>query len=350
MLTLKVIVVLSTLTAAPADSKLPPDVRATVTDFYDRMFEVLKAEYIFRDSVAWPRIHQAVMEKALKEENFDDAVSHSADVFDAIKCDHCLLFTESFRLSGTLSKPISADDFSTNFLKRYEQRPKFDVRLVDGNVGYILIPGMLLIDLTREQLDAETQRLYDQIAGLMRRSKPVGWIVDLRFNVGGNVYPMLAALHPLLGDGVCYRTLDRNQKPMDDHSLKGGVFYSGDRSETGAVLSVKPDRAVPVAVIIGGMTGSAGEDIAVAFKTRPATRFIGETTYGFLTANELTDLPGNSQMAYTTSYVADAKNVYRPVIEPDVRVTKKDNFKAFLQDGNIIEALRFIRSQRKDSH
>jgi len=40
-----------------------------------------------------------------------------------------------------------------------------------------------------------------KIIGDLDRSHPAGWIVDLRGNVGGNMWPMLAGIGPVLGEG-----------------------------------------------------------------------------------------------------------------------------------------------------
>ena len=40
----------------------------------------------------------------------------------------------------------------------------------------------------------------------------------------------------------------------------------------------------PVAVLIDRDTGSSGEGIAIAFRSRPDTRFFGESTYGAATS------------------------------------------------------------------
>jgi len=36
----------------------------------------------------------------------------------------------------------------------------------------------------------------------LQEMNPAGWIIDLRGNSGGNMYPMLAGLSSLLGEGV----------------------------------------------------------------------------------------------------------------------------------------------------
>gem|GEM_PF-6374762 len=60
-------------------------------------------------------------------------------------------------------------------------------------------------------------------------------------------------------------------------------------------------------VVIGKMTASADEDIVIAFKNRTNAKIIGEESYGFLTANDMEELPFNVSMAGTTGYIVDSK-------------------------------------------
>jgi carboxyl-terminal processing protease len=50
------------------------------------------------------------------------------------------------------------------------------------------------------QFVAYETKLQKIIANL-DKSHPVGWVVDLRGNVGGNMWPMLAGVGPVLGEG-----------------------------------------------------------------------------------------------------------------------------------------------------
>ena len=66
------------------------------------------------------------------------------------------------------------------------------------NFGYVVLPrcsakdndGLLLYA-------ADIRRILTDIAA----QNPKGWIVDLRGNTGGNMWPMLTGIGPILGDG-----------------------------------------------------------------------------------------------------------------------------------------------------
>jgi hypothetical protein len=74
-------------------------------------------------------------------------------------------------------------------------RPLPRYRLVDGRFGMVLVPG--------HQGSDEDDRRYESMLrnGLqvLDGQSVCGWIVDVRGNTGGNMWPMLTGLDPLLG-------------------------------------------------------------------------------------------------------------------------------------------------------
>lgn len=317
----------------------------SITNFYTSFMDGLETRYLHRAKVDWKEMKAYALKNALKTKSFKNSLETTVLVFDSIKCNHCKLFSETGFYGSTLNKQLSKGDFSEAYLLELQKKPPFEVRLINKSIGYINIPGMLMINLTKDSLNIETQRMYDKIAHLAKKNIVKGWIIDLRFNSGGNVYPMLASLHYLLGDNIMYNGLDNDGNITNIHRLKDGGFYTGQILEVKVKTSVKPNLKIPIALLIGKMTGSSGEDIAVAFKNRQKTTFIGEKTYGFLTGNDLVELPYNNKLALTVSYIADQNNIYRKFITPDIKVVKKDDFTNFMNDENIIQALKFIEKR-----
>lgn len=319
----------------------------SITNFYGKLIGELQTKYLNRNEINWAKIESYALGNALKAKNFEESLTAASLIFDSIKCNHCQLFSEQGFYGSTLNKSLSQDDFSREFLLKYQKQPSFEVKLIKDNIGYIQIPGMLMIDLSKDSLNLETQKMYNQIVDLMKDNTIEGWVIDLRFNTGGNVYPMLASLHYLIGDNIVYKELDANGNIVKTNKLKNGGFYSGENLEAKATTSVLPNLKIPVAIITGKMTGSSGEDIAVAFKNRSNTIFIGENSYGFLTGNDLIELPYNTKIALTTCYIVDNNDIYREFIIPDVTIIKEDNFEELAKDKSIIKAIDFFNTQKE---
>lgn len=137
-----------------------------------------------------------------------------------------------------------------------------------------------------------------------------GWIVDLRGNGGGNMWPMLLGLAPLLAedgakDGVVGNF--QSSKGSSPWRVRDGAVWNGDTAYLsmgeGAYRLSKPD--VPVAVLLSGRTASSGEAIALAFRGRPATRSFGSATAGYSTGNSPTPLVDGSLLLLTGSVMKD---------------------------------------------
>jgi len=324
----------------------PETVEDSITVFYSALLNKLESKYLHREDVDWGTIKRHTLENALKAKNLEASLKTASKLFDTIGCNHCGLFSGKKSYESTLKKPLVADDFSEEFQQNLEKKSswEFSVKLINKNIGYINMPGMLLINLSQDSLNIKTQEMYDKIANLKKKEKIEGWVIDLRFNIGGNAYVMLASLHALLGDTIVYKSMDDYGKIVKIQRLDKGGFYSGEELKTKVETSTDPDVTIPVALITSKMTGSAGEDVAVAFKNRKNVLIIGRNTYGFLTGNDMFKLPFNRQAAITLSYIVDAKNKYRAYITPDVKVVKKDNFEELSKDENIIKAVAFIRT------
>src|SRR5262249_31964704 len=77
-------------------------------------------------------------------------------------------------------------------------------RLVSEEIGYIELPqfGASLTDMKRM---AEESRQYAERGQTLIRELDQknlrGWMIDLRLNNGGNMWPMLAGIGPILGEG-----------------------------------------------------------------------------------------------------------------------------------------------------
>jgi carboxyl-terminal processing protease len=154
--------------------------------------------------------------------------------------------------------------------------------------------------------------VHQKIATTMG-SAPCGWIVDLRANGGGNMWPMLAGLRPLLGDGP----LGTFEGPVG----KGAPWRAGAGVGVEPPASLAALESAWVAVLTGPRTASSGEAVAIAFRGRPRTRSFGLPTTGLSTSNGTFPLPDGSMILLTTAVDADRTGRrYGEKVEPDERV------------------------------
>lgn len=205
---------------------------------------------------------------------------------------------------SSLMLPVAARQYAQQ--GRPSAAPQVSVH--DG-VATVVVPGFS--GASREAMQAFAGTLAGGIAEAAPQAK-AGWVVDLRDNPGGNMWPMLSGLSPLLGKAPAgfFRDAKGRDTPW--------------RIEPGD-LSAPDLSAAPVAVLLGTRTASSGEAIAVAFRGRPNARSFGQPTKGLSTGNQLYDLPGGARLGLTTTYFVDRTGqVYGEEISPDELVREPD--------------------------
>jgi hypothetical protein len=146
----------------------------------------------------------------------------------------------------------------------------------------------------------------------------IGWIVDLRGNRGGNMWPMVAGLGPVLGEGVIGYFID----PTGVESAweyRDGASWDGGAVQQAVDTPYRLRRARPrVAVLTDHGTASSGEATAIAFRGRPDARSFGAPTCGLSTAIENYDMSDGASLNLTVSVMADrTRTKYGYSIGPD---------------------------------
>jgi hypothetical protein len=260
-----------------ADAPIAPDAKALL----DAAFAIIRKHALRGATVAWADVEPRVRALAA-------GAARPADVYPAIQYllarldDHHSLFMT----------PVEWREAQT---AGAENLPAGARALPDG-VGYVRVPGFWGAD--RDAMRQYAARAHDAIEQTMT-SASCGWIVDLRQDWGGNMFPMLAGLKPFLGGG----TLGRFEGPALPSEDKPWV--AGDRVGVEPPAALAPLESAWVAVLTGPATGSAGEIVAIAFRGRPRTRSFGQPTYGVPTANYPFELPDGATMMLTTGVSVD---------------------------------------------
>jgi len=186
-------------------------------------------------------------------------------------------------------------------------------------VAYVTVPGV--IGATEHP---ETVLFTERLQSLLREldgTKPCGWIVDLRENTGGNMWPMLAGIGPVLGEGVVGAFVDPDGVRVEWFYEDGAAGVNAQAIIGVGGAYILRGRSPPVAVLTSRLTGSSGEGVAIAFKGRPRTRSFGAPTGGFSTANQAFRLSDGAILFLTVSTMADrAGRLYGGVVEVDEEI------------------------------
>jgi carboxyl-terminal processing protease len=171
------------------------------------------------------------------------------------------------------------------------------------------------------------------------RDDLIGWMVDVRGNGGGNMWPMVAGVGPVLGEGVIGYFIGPTGAAIHWEYRDGASWVNGlVQQRVDGPYRLRRDRP-RVAVLTDNGIASSGEATVIAFRGRPDTRSFGDATCGLSTSNSSFTLSDGALLNLTTMVMADrTRTKYGDSIPPDEIVRDPDQAVqralAWLQSGN----------------
>jgi carboxyl-terminal processing protease len=340
--------------AAPVHAADGPSPQATA--YLDAALKIMQEHFVYRDKIDWEQLRRDTFSQAANAQTSVETYPAIRFALERLGDHHSYLQLTPDLMRQAASRGIAAaintaapprnakavNPFPSPFRTRRVPEGAM-VALAVRPIAQLVIPLF-----SGPDPDAFATRIQSVVADLASRN-PCAWIVDLRGNGGGNIWPMMAGVGPILGEGEPGGVL---------HS--GGVrdkwFYengkAGERDDpkdpyyaktNGA--PVKLNGTPPVAVLIDRDTGSSGEGIAVAFRGRPETRFFGETTYGAATSTFPYTLSDGAQIYLVTGVMIDRKGSEYPFgVTPDQEILS--DFSISTNDPVIRTASEWLSDQR----
>lgn len=152
-----------------------------------------------------------------------------------------------------------------------------------------------------------------------------GAVIDLRGNTGGNMYPMIAALH---------RFIPESEDMLRFRGRKRTNWIP--RSFVLDIVGLEPMARIecPLAILTDGMTASSGEAVLICFRGLDNVKTFGAPTAGYASSNALFSMPDGSRLLLTVSCdVARTGEVFcEDPIAPD-----------FLTESPLEDALAYLR-------
>ncbi|WP_312320456.1 S41 family peptidase [Stenotrophomonas sp.] len=248
----------------------------------DAFIAAVRARALYADRVPWQTFQPRI-----------DAAANAAQ-----SADNYPLYKEILRALGDRHSHMVLPHEAEFAIQRTRAAEAPRVERLGAGVGYVKVPGVRGV---------ESQSSRELSAGIQHQLCAIGqdvngWVVDLRDNRGGSMWPMLAGLFPLLDDAPPGAFIDREGK-VSPWKIRG--TRECDLSQA------------PVAVLMGPRTASSGEMTAIAFIDRPNTRFFGQASAGLATGNSSVFLPDGARIALTTTHAQDRSGRILEQVKPD---------------------------------
>jgi len=188
---------------------------------------------------------------------------------------------------------------------------KFKAMILQDSIGYVRIVGLPMGDNQKMSRD-----IQNAVCNLVENGAKK-WIIDLRYNGGGNMFPMIEGLATLIRDGIVGGTKGVTKEESSVWQIKNGDFFYDEQNV--AIENKCPLTETPkIAVLTSVYTASSGEALAVILKERPKTRFFGNKTMGMVTATDWKQIDSLTMMSISVSYYKDRKNnIYDKYVDVD---------------------------------
>ncbi|MEM7111092.1 MAG: S41 family peptidase [Chloroflexota bacterium] len=285
---------------ALTENGVTPDIEAYLYEVLDTVREnALNAE-----QVDWGEAEADIFARSEGATETKHTYPHINILLSKLKDNHSFFLTP--KRAATLAA-ATLDDY-----------PEISSEMVDSRLGYINIPNFAAID--QAVADEHAQQIQAHL-GQSAEQQPCGWIVDLQDNTGGNMYPMLAGLAPLLGDGTLGYFLPPKGEPQTWHLQDGQIMLDDKQMIFVAEPSTVDLSEMPVAVLLNRVTASSGEAVAISFVGRPQTQLFGQNSRGLSTANNGFGLSDGARLILTVSVMSDRNQTpYGAEVVPDVVV------------------------------
>lgn len=295
--------------------------------YINEVFQIVEKHSIKRDSINFDEIKKNAFAELKHSDSLKDCYPIVKSILHNLGDNHSFFLTsEQVNEWQSTSKTNDTNELIT-----------FSGKLLKNNIGYLHLKSFISGDSIAIQKYADS--LQYKIKSIDNTNLK-GWVLDLRKNSGGNCWPMLAGLGPLLGDGICGYFIGNNK-------TKSSWFYnygkSGINSKTIVQVSRTPHQLFnssnPIAILTGPETGSSGEIVVTAFHNKSNTKSFGEPTAGLTTGNADFELSDGSMIFLATSIYADRQEeVFTNRIQPDEKINFSHYIPLDFTDDPVVKA------------
>jgi hypothetical protein len=277
----------------PADTSLPAKNNSR-ENLINELLSIMQSRYYDRANTNWQSVRR-LLTQAVEE------ADGNSQPYQLIN--HCL------RQMGARHSFLMAPAQQEAYAAMPDANPQ-SLQSLQGLRGFITATGIAYLHVpgfhsSNETLGTRFADSLQEIIGRLDRQGGRQWIIDLRDNDGGNCWPMIAGVGPLLQQDSLGFFVDGDKRiPIryQQGTACQGKMPRCQLSRPGITLQ---NRQPAIALLIGPGTASAGEILALCFKGMDKVHFIGSPTAGLTTANGTYELSDHSLLVLSVCVAAD---------------------------------------------
>jgi carboxyl-terminal processing protease len=341
----------------------PEGISPAARTYLEQALDLMQQNALNKSSIDWPHLRTETTARASHAKATADTYPAIAFALTQLKEHHSFLqfpdnlpASQKEAITAEINKirgPSESDANQSPFAPQKEMQGHLDRR--GGKVfAHVVVPMCVAKYAEWEKNAGDFQEFAEKLHSLvmdLQAQKPDGWLIDLRGNRGGNMWPMLAGIGAVLGEGDLgtFVSADGELVPWFYKAGKAGTRDSKGDVEIAAHVE-KPPFALPelpwVAVLLDRSTGSSGEAVAISFARRPRARSFGEHTAGFSTSNERYPLSDGAALFLCVGIEADRTgHRYPDGLDPDTKLPAPDSRPTEEKDAVLQAAEDWIAAQ-----
>jgi hypothetical protein len=285
--------------SAPTQPSGPPSGQAQA--YLDELIGLMQAHSVNRLTIDWQAFRSKVFAQAPGAQTIRETYPAIQVALNELGDGHSLYYASTGTVFGAARRMACGGSGAA-------------APALPADIGYVRVPAFSGTAEAATTLATDLQRTImaaDQ-------GDVIGWIVDVRGNGGGNMWPMIAGVGPVLGEGVAGYFID----PVGAETAweyRDGAAWEGGVANQRVAAPYRLRRERPrVAVLVDNGVASSGEAVVISFKGRPDTRSFGDRTCGLSTANAPYPLSDGATLNITEAVMADrARTRFGFAVHPD---------------------------------
>ncbi|MEM1219861.1 MAG: S41 family peptidase [Bacteroidota bacterium] len=308
---------------------------------FDSLFNHAREASLYREQVNWDSLYPILAKQAATANSIEDLAHPFGIVLANLGDTHGRIYHNRQVLAHfSNGRKPHLQDFDPEIYQQIQwgQSLPFVAKYLTDSVGYVRMVGLPPGDNLQMSKEIQDAVCAVQVEGVNR------WIVDLRYNGGGNLFPMAEGIAHILGEGALGGAKGLTEAENGLWSIKNGDFYY-DEYTVGLTNDCSYEQSVPVAVLLSNYTASSGEALAVMCKNRPETQFFGQDSHGMITVTNYYPIAENTFATISVSIYQDRTGkIYDKYVPVDEAVPFSLT-EQWEEDPGIQKALEWLKRQ-----
>jgi hypothetical protein len=280
-----------------------------VKKYVSDVLKIMRDNVITKNDVDWGNLEAEVSSLSASASKINETYPAITKALELLGTNHSFLSSPSGDLAAHYSNLDCIDEFDMS-------EPFAE------NIGYLRVGKFSSSGETDIQEFADTiqKRIAQQDTASLH-----GWVVDLRDNTGGNMWPMIAGLGPLFNTEILGHFIDADENVVNWGYSNGSAKMAEDNLVTVDEPYVLLNPLAKIAVLSSNRVASSGEATLIAFKKQSNVKIFGTDSCGLSTSNSIYPLSDGSKLVLSTGVMADREQYkYGKRVPVDQSVDQKD--------------------------